>query len=396
LKGALEAIGLTDFMPDRGVIIIPFKDSEGRKHLIQVALKNEVLPEELAGYELSPVSDKYLIKVLPEEYRGPASGSTDQKERASGSTGTGKVPRSVTGEKNSKKDKITKDLSASQGDKIRLARDLQSQSVRKGSRRGPSISSKIWVYVGLIILVLMGKPAMAQKEALNNSTMESARELLAQTKASIQNEPKEQPAVDKTAFLIRKLRTAEDPLSRYSAVEELEKRKDLRAIPALQAALEDKDWRVAQLAAQALAVLRDKKSIPYLVDALGHKLWTVWGSASDTLVTFGRDSVKPLEKILNSDNSFIRKRVADTLDKLKWEPKTRNERILYLIAKYKWDDVANVGKPAVEYLIRLLSDDNEYIRESASKTLVKIGKPAKDPLKKTLKTAGRDLQSLVG
>ena len=68
LKEALEALGLEDLDTDEDIIIIPYKDSKGKKHLIQIALKSEVSPEKLAGYELPPAFDKYLVKDLPIDY----------------------------------------------------------------------------------------------------------------------------------------------------------------------------------------------------------------------------------------------------------------------------------------------------------------------------------------
>ena len=67
LKSALDEIGFKGTLPDEGVVFILHK-KDGKKFLVQIAKKGEVRPENLPGYEWV-VSDKYVVKYMPEGYQ---------------------------------------------------------------------------------------------------------------------------------------------------------------------------------------------------------------------------------------------------------------------------------------------------------------------------------------
>ena len=69
LKNALDEIGFNGKLPDEGVVFILYR-MNGKKLLVQVAKKGSVSPQNLPGYEWA-VSDKYLVKYLPEDYGVP-------------------------------------------------------------------------------------------------------------------------------------------------------------------------------------------------------------------------------------------------------------------------------------------------------------------------------------
>ncbi|MDP2929247.1 MAG: hypothetical protein Q8O01_04195, partial [Candidatus Omnitrophota bacterium] len=68
LKSVLEEIGFKGTLPDEGVVFILYKKDD-KKFLVQIAKKGEVRPENLPGYEWV-VSDKYVVKYMPEDYAG--------------------------------------------------------------------------------------------------------------------------------------------------------------------------------------------------------------------------------------------------------------------------------------------------------------------------------------
>ena len=69
LKAALDEIGFKGTLPDEGVVFILYKKG-GKKFLVQIARKDQVSSDSLPGYEWV-VSDKYVVKYMPEDYRAP-------------------------------------------------------------------------------------------------------------------------------------------------------------------------------------------------------------------------------------------------------------------------------------------------------------------------------------
>ena len=89
---ALEELGLTDLMPEEGVVFIPVQAKHGDKYLIEIAHKDKVSSDRLAGYELPSISDKYLVKIISgvqhatdSKIRGlvPSKGLSQTKEKLS-------------------------------------------------------------------------------------------------------------------------------------------------------------------------------------------------------------------------------------------------------------------------------------------------------------------------
>ena len=66
LKSALDEIGFKGKLPDEGVVFVLYKKGD-KKFLVQIARKDRVSPENLPGYEWV-VSDKYLVKYMPQDY----------------------------------------------------------------------------------------------------------------------------------------------------------------------------------------------------------------------------------------------------------------------------------------------------------------------------------------
>lgn len=84
--------------------------------------------------------------------------------------------------------------------------------------------------------------------------------------------------------------------------------------------------------------------------------------------------IKGLVKELKNEDRVVRKAVAKSLDKLGWEPSNDAERTNYLIAAEEWDELAEIGKPAVKPLISCLEKAKEVsVRLNAARTLGKIG-----------------------
>jgi hypothetical protein len=61
-----------------------------------------------------------------------------------------------------------------------------------------------------------------------------------------------------------------------------------------------------------------------------------------------------LIEALKDEDGKVRRSVAEALDKISWEPKNDEERVLYYIAKQKWNECIKIGVFAVKYLIDAL------------------------------------------
>ncbi len=94
------------------------------------------------------------------------------------------------------------------------------------------------------------------------------------------------------------------------------------------------------------------------------------------LSALGEAAIPPLIQALTSGRSGLRAGVADILDTMGWEPWNENERAWYLIAREEWMELALMGGPAVDPLIRALRGDDDRIRGEAAATLGEIGNPA--------------------
>ncbi|MFA7197654.1 MAG: HEAT repeat domain-containing protein [Methanoculleus sp.] len=87
----------------------------------------------------------------------------------------------------------------------------------------------------------------------------------------------------------------------------------------------------------------------------------------------GEAAIPPLILGLTSGRSRVP--VAGILDEMGWEPWNDAERAWYLIAREEWMELALMGEPAVDPLIRTLSGDDDHIRGEAAATLGEIGLP---------------------
>jgi HEAT repeat protein len=161
------------------------------------------------------------------------------------------------------------------------------------------------------------------------------------------------------------------------------------AMEILCEALEDEYDEVCWDAAWALGEIGDARAIEPLIEALEAGDWTLRWRATEALGAIGEArAVEPLIKALEDEGSDVRNAAASALDKLGWVPETDGQRAAYLIAVDDWESLVEWGEPAVEPLIKRLSDDNESVRESAAEALGKLGEPAVGPLIKTLEDEG--------
>lgn len=99
----------------------------------------------------------------------------------------------------------------------------------------------------------------------------------------------------------------------------------------------------------------------------------------DTFQVMGLPAMTKLESALIDDGFYNQKILAKTLEKLGWHPSDLKEKVNFLVAGERWEEIIKEGEPAVEILVANLGDINKSIRANSAKALVKLKwSPAND------------------
>ncbi len=148
------------------------------------------------------------------------------------------------------------------------------------------------------------------------------------------------------------------------------------AVEPLIEALKDGNANFRYMAAEALEEIGDRRAVEPLIEALKDKDFTVRGMAASALGNIkDARAVEPLIKALKDEGRTVRSSAAEALEKIAWQPKDNVEKAYYLIALGQWDELVKLGKPAVEPLIEALKDKDSDVRSSAAEALGEIGNP---------------------
>jgi len=153
--------------------------------------------------------------------------------------------------------------------------------------------------------------------------------------------------------------------------------------------------------------MEKKNDVNGLIKALKHKDSDVRDRAEKALVRIGKPAVEHLIQALKDENSGVRERAIRVLGQIEderaveplllylgreerhetaiqlkekgWKPKTLNEKVAFYIALEDWKEVISIGKMAVPYLAKLMSDGSPRIRLKAAEALIKIPDPIAVP-----------------
>jgi len=118
-----------------------------------------------------------------------------------------------------------------------------------------------------------------------------------------------------------------------------------------------------------------------LIEQLQSFDWYQRKQAAEALSRIGDDrAIEPLVAALKDDDSDVREKVAEALDKLGWRAKNEAEQQLYFIAKKDWDKCLKINAVTMKVLIGVLRDKNPEIRKKATEILGQIENPAVEPL----------------
>jgi len=126
--------------------------------------------------------------------------------------------------------------------------------------------------------------------------------------------------------------------------------------------------------AVALGKLKSNKAIPHLLELLAEEDKYVRERAIEALGIIGDKSVgKHLIPMLQDSNFWVRKITAEMLENLGWVPEDDTEKAHYHLAKKNYEKCIEIGEPAVEGLIKLLSHIDEYDPEQKKEIIHVLG-----------------------
>ena len=135
------------------------------------------------------------------------------------------------------------------------------------------------------------------------------------------------------------------------------------------------DWEVKQL--------WEELKIPYFVPTYRIAMLRILPEIIATI----KDKNKPIE---------LREETVKVLDEMGWKPSSIPEKIHYFVLKKHWDNVVEIGRPAVKSLIEYLLSDDWRIRYQTARVLGEIGdKRALKPLTQALNDNNKLVQIQV-
>lgn len=150
-----------------------------------------------------------------------------------------------------------------------------------------------------------------------------------------------------------------------------------RAIELLIGRLKDSDFTIREQAAVFLGKIGDKQAVEPLIKHLNDSDSDVRIAALGALGEIGdARAIDPIIETLDDSNSKITGKAAGILDTLHWQPQNDQAGAAYYIAKMEFDQWLQIGKPAVEPLIRALRSWGEEKKPlRAAEVLGEIGDP---------------------
>jgi len=168
-----------------------------------------------------------------------------------------------------------------------------------------------------------------------------------------------------------------NPEVRKKAVMSLGKSGNPQAIEPLIGTLGDSDCTIREHAAVFLGKIGDKRAVEPLIKTLTDSDSDVRIAALGALGEIGdARAIDPIIDTLDDLNSKITGMAAAILDKLHWQPQKDQAGAAYYIAKMEFDQWLQIGKPAVEPLIRALRSWGEEKKPlRAAEVLGEIGDP---------------------
>ncbi|MBU0881530.1 MAG: GNAT family N-acetyltransferase, partial [Candidatus Omnitrophica bacterium] len=389
LNSALSEIGFKGTLPDEGVAFILY-EKDGKKFLVQIAEKAKVSANNLPGYEWV-VSDKYVVKYMPEGYEVSPAQVVEIKEEpkapayktSSASSGIEEISIVEASMADLSdlfkvrekyfKEELKKKMSYSQvfnedafrGELESIIRDKEPGAVviacAKGSIVGYAVSQRAAQNVGEISEVSVRPDYRRRgnegKKLLRENNLYLTKALFAKALDGLGK------SSDIEVVFIDDYSPG-DIMSRLA-----------RYYFGFQEAPES--HRISTLKLKDVSPAKDPEgNIPNLVAT----------SNIYELEKIGVPAISVLVKRLDDRCLDIRRFAAEALDNIGWKYSNIREEIVYQIAKQNWERLAEIGMPAIPALINVLGETayGNTIHYSVAEVLGKIGKPAIPTLIKAL------------
>jgi len=163
---------------------------------------------------------------------------------------------------------------------------------------------------------------------------------------------------------------------RKAAVEALSSYRDIRVIKPLVATLKDKDIFVQSAATRALAQIKDSWAVMPLIAVLKDPSYgsTVREAAAEALGQI-RDAqaVKPLVAALDDEYKEVRKKAAQALKSLDWQPVDNTQRACLAVLRQDWTEAVSLGSVSIEPLVETLDDKDKEVQKKAAQALKSLG-----------------------
>ena len=293
LKLALDEIGFEGNLPDKGVVFILYeKDNE--RFLMQIAKKPRVSADNLPGYEWYDISDKYLVKYVPEDYTGTSSQTVE--------TPSAPVAQELTTVKMKESPKVT------------ISEPIAEVSAQE-KKHTPNSSSKLLSFNPFAITfgtIMFTEVLSAIKDLIFAYPIIVGITGVVGAVALFFAIWKK---LDSLNYNLYKL-GGNNVDARTDAVKALSNHRDKTVVRALIKALGDNTWRVRAKAAAALGGIGDSEAVPALINALTDTDSDVRSSAVNALTKIGSPAVPALINLLKDTNSELRKRAEIILGKM--------------------------------------------------------------------------------
>ena len=374
LKAALDEIGFKGTLPDEGVVFILYRKA-GKKFLVQIAKKGEVRPENLPGYEWV-VSDKYLVKYMPEDYKGPVAQITQALMTP-----------------------VISAVETKEEPKVTITEPIAEVAVPEAETKEAPTAPKKFLTIRAILKSLIIIPLISAFAFAGDSTLLSDP---ASILSIIKDFAVEYPVgvgiigIGVSVGLFFAIWRTFFPISwhlwrirHYASGAHVERLIKIgpSAVPPLLEILtnENSSSYLKQCAIEALGGIGDSRAVILLITIIENKK----GETLLAIEALGhmkdQRAQDMLIKLLRNQAAIIRKSAAETLKTMGWRPGNKLEKIWNHIALQEWEEVVDVE--AIPFLIEII--ENKYLNEpckEARDVLIKIGKPAVPALIKVLKS----------
>ncbi len=153
------------------------------------------------------------------------------------------------------------------------------------------------------------------------------------------------------------------------------------AVPPLVGLLQDKYYGIRRDVAKALGATGDARAVLPLIDLLADPEDDVCISAVEALAQINNKTAVPaLVKTLSHPSNYVRHMAGTALSEFGWSPSTNEEKVTFLIALERWQDLTRTGKPAIPQLIGIIGDAHQGVQIGAVTALKAMGKPGMDAL----------------